>query len=229
MKQIIPRLKSLGQKLKRGPATTPVVIFDFDGTLANTLPVLVKEVNANAERYGYKPIADPAKLKDKDAFQILTKEMKIPLWKLPYIVWRARKLALSKLKIVEVFPETKELVHEIKKLAKVMILTSNNEMVVKHVLKKAGIHIPGIYCSGIFNKHRALRRMMRKYHLAKAHVVYVGDEIRDVKACRRAGIKMIGVSWGYNSIESLQEAGADHIVKDYQELITLIRKLNRTS
>jgi phosphoglycolate phosphatase len=50
----------------------------------------------------------------------------------------------------------------------------------------------------------------------------VADEVRDVLACQKAKIKMIGVSWGLAKSETLKKAGADLIIKKPSEILKII-------
>lgn len=45
----------------------PTIVFDFDGTIADTLSVVIKIANKFADHYGYKkiPLSDLPKLREK--------------------------------------------------------------------------------------------------------------------------------------------------------------------
>ena len=66
--------------------------------------------------------------------------------------------------------------------------------------------------------------MMRKYNLKPEEIIYIGDEIHDVEACKKVGIKIIGVSWGLHTIEALQKNGVDYIVKKPSEILKIINE-----
>ena len=48
--------------------------------------------------------------------------------------------------------------------------------------------------------------------------VMVGDTTYDIEMGQAAGFKTIGVSWGYHSVEKLQNAGADIVIEDFTAL-----------
>ncbi len=52
--------------------------------------------------------------------------------------------------------------------------------------------------------------------------IYVGDEIRDVEAAKKAGIRVIGVSWGYNSKNALLKAKPDHVIENPEEIESIV-------
>ncbi len=55
-----------------------------------------------------------------------------------------------------------------------------------------------------------------------AEVVYVGDSGTDMQTARNAGLKSVGVSWGFRSGASLMAAGADVVVDDTAELLKVL-------
>lgn len=63
----------------------------------------------------------------------------------------------------------------------------------------------------------------------KDKTLYVGDSNVDVKTAKNAGLVCAGVTWGYRSRETLQDAGADYIIDEPQQLITLIESVNNNN
>ncbi len=59
---------------------------------------------------------------------------------------------------------------------------------------------------------------MRECDVAAADTIMVGDTGFDVLMAKAAGVRAIGVGWGYQSIEELLEAGADDIANTPQDL-----------
>ena len=66
--------------------------------------------------------------------------------------------------------------------------------------------------SAVFGKARAIRSVLREHRVDISRVIYVGDELRDLEACRAVGIPMIGVGWGLNAPEALEARGAVVVV-----------------
>ena len=67
--------------------------FDFDGTLADTMPWFNSVLNTVAEKYGFRQIdaTEREQLRHRDPMAIL-KYLGIPLWKLPAIMTHMREL-----------------------------------------------------------------------------------------------------------------------------------------
>ena len=55
--------------------------------------------------------------------------------------------------------------------------------------------------------------------------VMIGDTEFDIAMGRAAGVRTIGVTWGYHAVPRLRDAGADHLVDDWQALEDLILEL----
>jgi len=63
---------------------------------------------------------------------------------------------------------------------------------------------------------------MNKVGLDKKDVLMIGDTTLDMKMAKAAGVKAIAVSWGFQPIEILKEAGASLAINDYNELVLAI-------
>jgi len=58
-----------------------------------------------------------------------------------------------------------------------------------------------------------------------ARTVVVGDSAFDMQMARAAGARALGVSWGYQPVEVLEEAGADRIAARSGEIPALVAEL----
>ena len=57
-------------------------------------------------------------------------------------------------------------------------------------------------------------------------MLYVGDEVRDIRACRRAGIDVAAVDWGYNTRASLAQARPTYEVDSLDAIIDIVKTHN---
>jgi phosphoglycolate phosphatase len=107
------------------------------------------------------------------------------------------------------------------------VLTSNAEENVRQFLASHKMDVfDFIYSeSSILGKKKLLQRMLREKHLDRGHVIYVGDEIRDIDAAKKAGIRVIAVTWGFNTEEALRENSPDYIAKHPQDLCAIATAL----
>ena len=66
--------------------------------------------------------------------------------------------------------------------------------------------------------------ILKFLNVSKKNTFFIGDSSVDIQTAKNAGIKSIGVTWGYRSKESLIDAGADFTVDKPQEIIDIVLK-----
>lgn len=57
--------------------------------------------------------------------------------------------------------------------------------------------------------------------------MYVGDEVRDIEACQKVGIKIAAVTWGLNTKEALERYHPDSLIDKPQQLLDLVNERYR--
>ena len=77
----------------------------------------------------------------------------------------------------------------------------------------------------LFGKDKVFARLFRQRGLSPADVVYIGDETRDVEACKKIGIPMIAVTWGMNNKTILASMKPEGIADSPDDLPDLISRL----
>ena len=70
-----------------------------------------------------------------------------------------------------------------------------------------------------------IQTAMAKAGAAAAETVMIGDTVHDMRMARAAGVKAIGVAWGYHASVELEGAGADIIVERFDHLEAAIDRL----
>jgi phosphoglycolate phosphatase len=69
--------------------------------------------------------------------------------------------------------------------------------------------------------------MLVKQHRAQPQqLIFVGDEISDIKAAKQAGLANVAVSWGFNDRETLAKALPDILIEHPEQLLTAIAQIN---
>jgi phosphoglycolate phosphatase len=202
-----------------------MLIFDFDGTIADTLPVAIEIVNALGDEFGFRSVHQEEflELKHKSIKELL--ELSGLSWmQLPLFVKRARDLFKEHLLEVHPIlgmPETLFALHS--RGYRMGILTSNTPEGVLHFLKTNEVHwFEFIHApDSIFGKSKVIRKIMKTCRLAPAEIVMIGDEVRDIKAAQKAGVASVGVTWGFNSAQLLKTTHPDHVIEEPGELLRL--------
>ncbi len=205
---------------------TKTVIFDFDGTLADTLAVLIEITNELASEFGYQPVDahqvnQLQGLNSREIVQIAG----ISRWQIPFLLYRFKLAFRQKTDRVKLFPSIPHLIRTLKQGGyKVGIISSNSVENIHTVLKRYQIEhlFSFVYSCSIFGKSRAINSALRANYIETNEAIYVGDEVRDIDAARRSKIPVIAVTWGLNRSEILGQRQPDYLVNQPQEIMQLL-------
>ena len=207
--------------------TAKVVLFDFDGTIADTYNAIVKITNQLSSKFGYKALKEEELLLLKNlSSREIVKRSEISVFKIPFLVRRVRTELSKEIADLSPIQGMSSVLCELKDRGYILgIVTSNNQENVEVFLRKNKLDFlfSYIYSStSIFGKHRVIDRAIRNNKLNKSDVIYVGDETRDIRSSRKSRIGIAAVSWGFNSAEILQEHNPDCLVNTPSELLEAI-------
>ncbi|HEY9637145.1 MAG TPA: HAD-IA family hydrolase [Coleofasciculaceae cyanobacterium] len=209
-----------------------VIVFDFDGTLADTFDAIVKISNGLAREFGYKP-ADPEKLaqiRNLTSREII-KQSGISIFKIPFLLKKLKENLHNDIQNLSPIPGIKELLTQLKIEGHILgILTSNSEENVRLFLKNQEMQdfFSFIYAEPtLFSKHKILRKFIIQNQLDPEEVIYVGDETRDIEASKKIPVKVIAVTWGFNSGEALAKQNPDFLVHKPSELLDVMGSLQK--
>jgi phosphoglycolate phosphatase len=202
-----------------------LVVWDFDGTLADSLALALSIFNRFAAELRYRPIENPEMVRSMTTRQFL-RHHGISLWRLPRLVRRFHAAASENADQLQLYPGLPDaLAGLFAGGIRLGILSSNKEDNIRRCLRANGAEEYFAFVVGyprLFGKGKALRRIVRAERVRQAEVLYVGDEVRDIEAARKAGVTSAAVTWGFHAEPLLRGSGPDHIVSDPTRLLTLI-------
>lgn len=187
--------------------TYRLVIFDFDGTLADSYPLFLDLLNALAAEFNFRRMEEHEvdTLRGVGARQV-ARHLGVPMWKMPAIARSMRRRLSEVIDQVPLFDGVDSLLRRlsIRGIA-VAVVTSNSEENVRRALGPENAALIDYYeCDvSVFGKRAALRRALKRSGIPAHEALCIGDEIRDVEAARAARIPFAGVSWGYTRPEAL--------------------------
>jgi phosphoglycolate phosphatase len=193
------------------------IVWDFDGTLADTFELAWQTYNALAVERGWRPIEDAHALRGLTARAFL-KRQNISLLQLPVLVKHFLRAERQHMDSVRVFAGLPEVLHTLKGQGrKLGILSSNSRANILACLRANHLEEVFDFVVGyprLFGKARALRRLLRREGGREEAWLYVGDEVRDVRAARKAGVDVAAVTWGFQEVGILEGHGPTYIVSE---------------
>jgi phosphoglycolate phosphatase len=201
------------------------LVFDFDGTLVDSKAAFITIFNQLAEKHQFRKL-EVAHLNTLRQMSIRERceELQVPMYKIPLLAAEVYRKYQRALHNVHLFPGIKEMLQHLNNEGfQLAILSSNSEANIRAFLQHQEIDsISQVICSRyIFGKDKLLLRFLKTQKLSPAEVLYVGDEQRDMVACRQVRIKMIWVNWGYDAFELVQPLQPDFIAYQPGDIIAI--------
>ncbi len=184
-----------------------LVIFDFDGTLADSLPWLHGVFSDLAREFGFRvpAAADLEALRrtpPRDALALL----RVSRWKMPFIAARVRRRMSAELHAIRAFAGVEEMLQRLDEAGVVLaVVSSNSRRNIEQVLGPvAAARVAHWACgAGLLGKAALFRRVLARSRIPAAQAICIGDEIRDAQAARAAGVAFGAVGWGYHTLDAL--------------------------
>ena len=211
-----------------------LVIFDFDGTLADTCELIVKTNQEVQRRMGY-PVCEPERiiatigLPLGECILVMYPEVRreeLPQW---YAVYREVFEVLKKKVVPALFPhvlETLKALHE--RGCTLSVASSRGRESLNDFLREMGIAPYISYVLGAEDVKRAkphpepVLKTFSTLSFRPEETLVVGDMPVDIQMGLGAGAETCGVTFGNSNREALLEAGAHHVIDDFSELLSMI-------
>ncbi len=203
-----------------------LVLFDFDGTLADSLPWLRGALGELADHFGFRrPDAGDLQALRRTTPREAMALLRVPRWKVPFIAMRARRLMARQLDAIRPFAGVEEVLRGLQAAGLTLALvTSNSRRNAERVLGPAAARISHWACgAALLGKAALFRRVLARSGVPADQAIAVGDEIRDGQAARAAGVAFGAVGWGYHELAALRGEGPAEVFERVEEL----ERLNR--
>jgi len=200
------------------------IVFDFDGTLVDSRAVFIRLYNELAAKHGYTPMT-PENLEHLRTLSIpeRCKYLNVPMYRIPFLVATVMRKYRHSLSEISFNPGVKEMLQTLSgNNIPFAVLSSNSKANIEQFFSLHGIECPDIFCSrSIFGKHMLLNKFLRIKNLKPAEILYVGDELRDIIACRKSGVEAAWVNWGYDHEKAIENNKPDHVFHDPSDLLAI--------
>lgn len=203
------------------------VLFDFDGTIADTEEANFVIYQKLAEKYNLRNITinelgHIKKLSAKELIEYIELKKRY----LPFILKRGKKLLSQDIKNIRLCKgdvlETVKILRDMG-IKTAIITTNSKENVLAFLKEKNADYFDSIVSASMFGKESKIKRIINKEKMKFSEVLYVGDEIRDIHAAQNTGIDIASVGWGYNTVESLRKHKPNYLIFEPSELIDICK------
>ena len=210
------------------------VLFDLDGTFADTAPDLGRAINIMRAARGLAPvaIADTRRVTSLGARGLLGVGFGIGPEHADYPAMREEFLRLYENNLccdTVLFPGIAELIDRLEQRNIIWgIVTNKAERFAKPLLQQLGYGtraacIIGGDTTGHLKPHPApLLAAAQVIGIEPQSCLYVGDDERDIQAGRAAGMRTVAVRFGYLNGGNPESWGADHVVSSPAEIEKLL-------
>jgi phosphoglycolate phosphatase len=203
------------------------LVFDFDGTIADTLGETRRIYNQLAPDFGLRQVEpdEVAGLRHMSLKQLIS-HLGIPKRRVPALISRGTGMMRGNITSLPLIPGMSEVLVEMHRHVESFgVLTSNAPANVDLFLRTHGLR--GLFefissTSKLTGKAKHLRAIRKTFSLRHEEMLYVGDELRDIKASKKAGIPVAAVTWGFNSRDSLAAEKPEYLFDRPEDFFRLL-------
>ena len=211
-----------------------LVIFDFDGTLADTKENIILTFQMTMKELGVEiksrqECAATIGLTLEDAFKVLYPGMAAERYALLRDTYRRIFKENRKILVPGLFPEVMETLEELQRRGYLMSIASSRQSPSLHsFLEDMKIAHLFEYAVGGDNVEHpkpapdAVLQILRHYNLSAEEAFVVGDMPFDINMATNAGVKSCGVTWGNADAAQLKESGANYIIDKMSQLLEIL-------
>lgn len=206
-----------------------LVIFDYDGVLADTLDDLIRFGQEACNQLGVNHVVTKDDLSNLEIMSFATygRACEVPEPLIDEFVKINLNLFAEKESPPAIFDGLSEVIRHLSVQHKIAIVTTNSSQNVHAFLAIHGLDnlvhaVYGVDTPG----SKALKISLARERFVKdgEAVFMIGDALSDVRAAREAKVASIVVTWGHQSIETLLREQPEYVVNSPHELIGVIER-----
>ncbi|MCX6762070.1 MAG: HAD hydrolase-like protein [Candidatus Moranbacteria bacterium] len=203
-----------------------LIIFDFDGTIADSFSVLVEIINELSKEEGLDQFSADQIEKARDLpMREIIFQLKLSKWKLFFLARKIQKKFAQKISQVRPIEGIVPVLAALKEKGYVLgVLSSSRKEILDQFMRNNKIAVFTFMHSekNLFGKAKILKKILKEYAFVPSEAVYVGDESRDIDAAKEAEMESVSVSWGFNSKKMLAENKPDYLIDKPEGLLEIL-------
>ncbi len=215
------------------------VIFDLDGTIANTLLDLTSAVNTMAEKYGFqKRTVEEIRTFVGNGIQNLLERATGGIFQNDEETFARLLSDYRAYYDIHFCDETvaydgvNDLIAELKNRGlKIAVVTNKDQGVSRIIVNRLCGNVFDIICGkidGVAAKPdpTSTKMVMKELGVAPEECVFLGDSDVDILTGINSGANAVGETWGFRDRALLKSVGAKNIIDSPMELLEVIEKLD---
>lgn len=209
----------------RSPNTSlpPLLLFDFDGVIADSLDIYLAEFTALCTELGIEnpnPRESLLNLFDGNLVRQVVRAG-FPLRKLRALALEYAPRLETVSQRVQPFPGISETLDRLGRRHPVLIITSNSAAVVRRFMERHGLQqVQGIIgAEEETSKVKKIRAARRRY--PKHCPYYIGDTKGDIIEARHAGAVPVAAAWGWHDAARLRQGKPRYVLETHLDLLSL--------
>lgn len=206
-----------------------LVIFDYDGVLADTLDDLIRFGQEACDQLGVKHIVTKNDLSNLEVMSFATygRACEVPEPLIDEFVKISLSLFAEKESPPAIFAGLSEVLQHLSASHKVAVVTTNSSQnvhafLIKHRLDSLIHAVYGVDTPG--SKAQKISLARERFAQNGEAVFMIGDALSDVRAAKEAGVTSIAVTWGHQSLETLMRGEPEYVVNSPREMVGLIER-----
>jgi phosphoglycolate phosphatase-like HAD superfamily hydrolase len=180
------------------------IIFDFDGTIADSFDVIVDIFEHITKR--------PEKLTEEQMLElrgypleIVAERLHIRWWRIPFLLARGRRMMARRMHEIPVFEGMGKVIEELHAEGHELFVVSSNSK-------------------------RNVRKFLKAHHMYNHFVDIRGNagllgKSRDVVSAKAIGMPVVAVSWGFASTDFLKSLHPTALAYEPQEIVRILGEI----
>ena len=206
-----------------------LIIFDYDGVLADTLDDLIRFGQEACDRLGVKHLVTKDDINNLEVMSFATygKACEVPENLIDEFVKISLNLFAEKDSPPTIFGGLREVIQQFSANHKIAVVTTNSSQNVHAFLNKHGLDslVHAVYGVDTPGSKAQKISIARERFVENGEAVFmIGDSLSDIRAAKEAGVISVAVTWGHQSLKTLMRGEPDYVVNNPHELNEVIAK-----